>query len=219
MRVKICGTRNLEEARLIVSSGADALGFLVGLLEPNPDKVTPEQAAEIIAQLPSSVSSVLVTQQTDPRVVADLCRRARVSAVQLHGDFVPEQIPALRRQVPFLTVIQVVHVTGSEARAAAEQAANFADAILLDSPRRGATHGGTGRIHDWNLSAEIVRGCSKPVILAGGLTPNNIELAVRTVQPSAVDVHSGVEDGKGNKSKEKLLRFVTRARQALEVAR
>ncbi len=217
MRVKICGTRNMEEARMIVASGADALGFLIGLVEPNPDQIAPEEAVEIIAQLPPSVSSVLVTQQTDPQVVADLCRRARASAVQLHGGFAPERIPALRQEVPSLTVIQVVHVTGPESRAAAQHAAKFADAILLDSARRSGA-GGTGKTHDWNLSREIVRTCSKPVILAGGLTPENVELAIRTVGPSAVDVHSGVEDGQGNKSKEKLVRFVTRARQALELA-
>ncbi len=217
MRVKICGTRNVEEARMIVASGADALGFLIGLVEPNPDQIAPEEAAEIIAQLPPSVSSVLVTQQTDPQVVADLCCCARASAVQLHGGFAPEQIPELRRQVPSVTMIQVVHVAGPDSKMAALHAANFADAILLDSPRHGGA-GGTGKTHDWNLSREIVRACSKPVILAGGLTPENVELAIRTVGPSAVDVHSGVEDGQGNKSKEKLVRFVTRARQALELA-
>jgi phosphoribosylanthranilate isomerase len=215
MRVKICGTRNLEEAQMIVASGADALGFLVGLLEVNPDQITAEQAAEIVAQLPSSVTPVLVTQQADPLVVADLCRRAGTTAVQLHGGFAPHQIPLLRRQLPSLTVIQVVHVTEPEARAAAQHAAEFADVVLLDSPRHGRA-GGTGRTHDWSLSRKIARACPKPVILAGGLTPENVELAIRTVHPSGVDVHSGVEDGKGNKSKEKLLQFVARARQALE---
>ncbi len=204
---------------MIVASGADALGFLVGLLEPNPDQITAEEAAEIIAELPPCVSSVLVTQQTNPHGVADLCRRARASAVQLHGGFAPERIPELRREVPTLVVIQVIHVAGLDAKEAAQQAAHFADAILLDSPRRGETRGGTGRTHDWNLSRNIVQACSKPVILAGGLTPENVELAIRTVGPSAVDVHSGVEDGQGNKSKDKLLRFVARARQALELVR
>jgi len=204
---------------MIVASGADALGFLVGLLEPHPDQLTAEEAAEIIVRLPSYVSSVLVTQQRDPHIVADLCRRARASAVQLHGGFASEQIPTLRRELPALTVIQVVPVAGPDARAAAEHAAIFADAILLDSAPAGraALGGGTGKTHDWNLSREIARACSKPVILAGGLTPENVELAIQTVGPSAVDVHSGVEDSQGNKAKEKLLRFVTRARQAFDL--
>jgi phosphoribosylanthranilate isomerase len=211
MRVKICGIRNAEEARIAVDSGADALGFLCGLDYPTYDQVDAAAARQIIAALPPFVSSVLVTHRTELAWVAEACREAGCNTIQLHGAFALEDIPALREQAPYLRIIKAVHVVDRSAIAQAVAAARWADAVLLDS-RTATRLGGTGVTHDWSISAEIVKETPKPVILAGGLNPENVQRAIETVHPFAVDVNSGVENADGSKSAEKVAALIRRAK-------
>jgi phosphoribosylanthranilate isomerase len=210
-RVKICGIRNLAEALEAVSAGADALGFLVGLAYASDDAVDATTARQIIDKVPPYVSTVLVTHEADPARIVRMCQTAGCTTVQLHGELPPRRIPDLRAALPGVRITAVVHVVDETALTAAAATAEFADAVHLDT-RTAERLGGTGITHDWTISARIVRKVAKPVILAGGLTPDNVREAIDTVRPFAVDVNSGVEDHDGAKSSVLLRAFVRRAK-------
>lgn len=213
LHVKICGIRNLQEARAAVEAGADAVGFLLGLDYPSDDALEAANAREIACAIPPPVRKVLVTHRTTADDVAALFHAAACDAVQLHGAFPASESASLRRALGGAWIARVVHVDGEGSLERAEEAASWADAILLDT-RTPDRVGGTGRTHDWSLSARIVAACAKPAILAGGLTPRNVADAVRRVRPFGVDVNSGVEDASGFKETSKLCRFVAQARAA-----
>jgi phosphoribosylanthranilate isomerase len=211
MRVKICGIRNPEEARMAVMLGADALGFLCGLSYRTEDEIDLASAQRMISEAPPFISTVLVTHQTDLSWVVRACRQTACSTVQLHGAFALDQIPALRSEIPNVKIIKAVNVVDESALPLAQAAARDADAVLLDS-RTATRIGGTGHTHDWTISARIVKDVAKPVILAGGLRPANVVKAIEVVLPFAVDVNSGVELPDGSKSPEKIGDFVRLAK-------
>jgi len=199
VRVKICCIRDVEEARLAIDAGASALG-LVSEMPSGPGVIDEATIAEVAAAAPPAVATFLLTCLPDAARIADQVRRTRVSTVQICDRPEPGTGGALHREMPALKVVQVVHVTGPASVDEAVEAAQDADAILLDSGNPAARVkelGGTGRRHDWALSARIVARVSRPVFLAGGLTPENAEEAIRTVRPWALDVCSGVRtDGR-----------------------
>ncbi len=198
---------------MAVSFGADALGFLVGLSYRTDDEVDLRTAQRIISETPPFVSSVLVTHQVDLDWVAQACQQSGCSIVQLHGDFALAQIPELRERAPNVGIIKAVNVVDESAIARAVAAAGQADAVLLDS-RTATRIGGTGHTHDWTISARIVKAVEKPVILAGGLNPENLGRAIEVVRPFAVDVNSGVEFPNGSKSPQKIEDFINVAKMA-----
>jgi len=210
MRVKICGVCRVEDALAAAEAGVNAVGCLVALDRPSPDQVTAETARAVFSVLPPFIARVLVTHKTVMGDVAELVRASAATAVQLHGDFPLVAIPALREAVPFASLIKCVHVTGDEAIAAAQAAARVADAILLDTKVRGRI-GGTGKTHDWSISARIVESVSKPVILAGGLNPDNVRDAIARVRPFGVDANSGTRGAPGTKDHAKMRAFVMSA--------
>jgi phosphoribosylanthranilate isomerase len=211
MRVKICGVRRAEDALAALRAGADAVGCLVGLDYATADRVDPETARTIFAALPPFVARVLVTHRTVLADVTALMRESGATVVQLHGDFPLVAISALREAVPYASIVKSVHVTGEESIAAALTAARVADAVLLDT-RTAERIGGTGATHDWSISAKIVAASPRPVILAGGLTPENVAQAVAVVRPFAVDVNSGTRGADGFKDHAKISAFVANAR-------
>lgn len=202
----------MDDARLALSCGADALGVLIGLDYPTDDEIAPDAAKAIVASLPPFVSSVLVTHRTELDWVADMGKRIGCDTLQLHGDFPLKKILALRAALPHARVIKAVHVFDSESVEAAARAAHYCDAVLLDT-KTSERIGGTGIVHDWSISAEIVRRVDKPVILAGGLNPNNVAAAIAAVAPYAVDVNSGVENPDGSKSRAKVETFIRLAKE------
>jgi len=210
MRVKVCGICRVEDALAAADAGADAVGCLVGLDRPSPEQVTASAARALYSVLPPFVTRVLVTHKTTLAEVADLVREAAATAVQLHGDFPLVAIPALREAVPFTSIVKCVHVTGEEAIAAASAAARVADAVLLDTKVRGRI-GGTGKTHDWSISARIVESMVKPVILAGGLNPDNVVEAIARVRPFGVDANSGLRAAPGVKDHAKIRAFIAHA--------
>lgn len=207
-RVKICGITRLEDARLAVELGASALGF--NFYPPSPRYLAPAAAAVIIRQLPPFVVPVGVfADETDAEHVAALAREAHVVAVQLHG---PRFFPVNSR-LRYLPVIRAVAV--GDAFKLEDLAALHASAFLLDAfdPQ---LIGGTGRTIDWSVAREAKQ--FGPVILAGGLTPENVGHAIREVQPFAVDVASGVESAPGKKDEAKLRAFFAAVEEAKEHA-
>ena len=192
MKCKICGTGTLRDLEIAVSAGADAVGFIVGTTHKSEDSISPSQAGEMIRALPPFISGVVVTHLTETADLIRLIEETACSVLQIQ-DMVPvETLVLLRERFPYLTLIKAVHVMDETAVDTAKVFARYADAILLDS-RTADRLGGTGITHDWSISARIVEAVDKPVILAGGLNPENLVAAMSSVMPYAVDVHSGVK--------------------------
>ena len=215
MRVQIAGVSTLEEALATAEAGADALGFTVRLPHGVHDGLTEAKARGIVAALPPFVASVAISYVETPRQAVELCRYLGVSTLQLHGPFPTQELPLIRAGLPHLKLIRAVHVTGPEALAQARSLARHVDALILDTfdPASGR-HGATGKTHDWGLSRQIVSEVRVPVLLAGGLTPDNVAAAIAAVQPWGVDVHTGVENPDGTRNLDKVRAFVARAKGA-----
>lgn len=214
-RVKICCIRSIKEAELAVRYGASALGF-VSTMPSGPGPISEDLIAEIIPRVPPGVSSFLLTSQLDALSIIHQQNRTRASALQLVDAVPPETYRKLREVLPGIALVQVVHVTGSDAIEAAKSVARFVDAILLDSGNPDLPVkelGGTGRVHDWSVSRAIREQVGIPIFLAGGLRPENVADAIRYVRPFAVDVCSGVRTT-GMLDEEKLSRFFAQVAMA-----
>jgi phosphoribosylanthranilate isomerase len=215
--VKICGMTNLEDALVAVEAGADAVGFV--FYEKSPRCVTAEAAKEIVEKLPESVEKVGVFVDADSRAIRQVVSHARLTAVQLHGKRSNESVLGDPRPTmecigvqKLITVIPGDSLTdGGFFMGNATREKIFA--LLLDSRSNGVT-GGTGTTFDWNETRGMVQAISVsvPVIVAGGLTPTNVNDALRTFQPFGVDVASGVEARPGKKDPEKVRAFVRAVR-------
>ena len=203
MFVKICGITSEEDGLLAVAMGADAVGFLFA---PSPRRVSPSTAGEIARRLPPEILTVGVFRNEDPRNVVHIANQARLRAVQLHGHESPEETRRVREQVR--TVIKAFRAGSREL----EQARDYgADIILVD-----ADQPGSGKIFDWAL-AERAAG-SLPVMLAGGLNPGNVAVAIAKTRPWGVDVSTGVESSPGRKDPRLVRDFVIAARGAAGAA-
>jgi phosphoribosylanthranilate isomerase len=202
MFVKICGITRLTDALHATAHGATALGFV--FWRRSPRYVTPERAAEIIAELPSSITTVGVFVNEPIEAIGQIVATSGVTAVQLHGDEPPAYADALAW--PLLR------------SATLDEAADIAaawppDTMLLLDAADPVRRGGTGAVIDWQRAAAIAR--TRRVVLAGGLTPLNVADAIATVQPYGVDVSSGVESAPGVKDFAKVTRFLANARTAM----
>ncbi|MEM9430050.1 MAG: phosphoribosylanthranilate isomerase [Pseudomonadota bacterium] len=190
--VKICCIQTLDEARRAFAAGAGAVG-LVGEMPSGPGPIPDTRIAEIAAA--TDGLTVLLTAETQADHLIDHVARAGTPAVQLVDRVAPRDIDALRAAHPETLLIQAIHVNGPSARDSARDVWGRVDMLLLDSgsPNKAVKElGGTGRVHDWRVSADIVRESPVPVWLAGGLTPDNVAEAIRTVRPHGVDVCSGL---------------------------
>jgi len=214
VRVKICGNKRLEDALEGVKAGAEALDFLVGQVHASSDFISKEAAREIIEKIPPLISTVLVTHLSDAEEIISLAAFTKVSTVQLHGQSKVDDISVLRGHLPNIKLYKTIHVEDRSAISLASEWDNCADAILLDTISKAEKKvGGTGKPHDWSISAEIVRSVHIPVILAGGLDPDNVQNAIKAVQPFAVDVNSGTKGPDGYKDFAKLYTFVENAKR------
>jgi phosphoribosylanthranilate isomerase len=194
-RVKICGITTWDDARLSVDLGASALGF--NFYSPSPRSISPADAWHIIRRLPPFVEAVGVFVDWPPIVVDALARALHLGSVQLHGSESPGEVAELAHRHCVIKAVQV----GRGFRVASLSRYHRADALLLDGFTNGL-HGGTGSTLDWKL-ARAARRYAR-IILAGGLTPENIAEAIRVAQPYAVDVASGVEARPGRKDPARL---------------
>lgn len=199
MFVKICGITNEDDALLATALDADALGFVFA---PSIRRVDAETVRDIVRRLPREVHTVGVFRNERPERIVEIVGRAGLRGVQLHGAEPASEVTWIRERVQF--VIQAF-TAGDPALATARKSA--ADIILVDSPDPGS-----GKVFDWRLAEGAPRG--KRIMLAGGLTPDNVGEAIRLVRPWGVDVSSGVEQTPGHKDPGKLRRFVVAAREA-----
>jgi phosphoribosylanthranilate isomerase len=210
--IKICGNTSLADARVAAAVGADALGFVFA---PSPRRVTPEQAAEIIRGLPAEIEKIGVFVDVSLNEIAATVETAGLTGVQLHWNAPVELTAKLRgRFGAGLRILRVVHFGGTGTRS------NFtvdpsADAVLVDSRVAGAA-GGTGKSYDWAEARRSLFGVAEGIkfIAAGGLAPENVAEAIRTLRPWGVDAVSGVEAAPGRKDAAKVRAFIERARAA-----
>ena len=198
IRIKICGITNLEDALLAAELGADALGFI--FYSKSPRKVEPETAREIIAHLPPFVTAVGVFVDEDAGVVQDLAAKVGLDWVQLHGQESPDYCRSLGRRV-----IKGFRIRDENSLMELEPYRDAVQALLLDTYKPGQV-GGTGEVFDWHLAREAQK-CGR-IILAGGLTAENVAQAIAIALPAAVDAASGTEAAPGKKDPEKLRAFL-----------
>lgn len=220
LRVKICCIGSVEEARLAIRHGADALGLVSAMLT-GPGVIPDELVREVAARVPPPVATFLLTSRTDPDAIVEQARFCRTTVLQLVDRIAPGAYPRLRRALPAVKLVQVLHITGPEVLEEAAEAGRLADALLLDSgnPKAALPElGGTGRVHDWALSRAIVEAAPVPVFLAGGLRADNVGVAVRAVQPFGVDLCTGVRTD-GQLDPAKLGAFFTAVAATADAAR
>jgi phosphoribosylanthranilate isomerase len=211
VRVKICGLTREEDLAVAVDAGADAVGFLVGV-PSSPRNLTLERAETLLGQVPIFVDSVVVTAPKSIEWLVEVCERLKPSAIQIHGK---EQLDSseIHEKIRGTRLIKTVYVTDDAFNEWVIEDLKTFDAVLLDSFSKGQ-YGGTGKVHDWVLSRQIKEAVAPvPVILAGGLRPENVKEAILAVEPYAVDVASGVEASPGVKDHGKVRAFVENAKQ------
>ena len=195
-RIKICGITNLDDAHAAIDAGADALGFV--FVRKSPRYIEPEVAGEIIKNLPPIVTVVGVFVNEKIEKVREIARHCALGLLQFHGDESPEYCEWYPQRV--LKAFRVKDLSSIE-----EIRKYSVQGVLLDSYSKDA-YGGTGHSFDWSLARKVVP--ISPVVLAGGLNPENVGQAIREVRPYGVDVSSGVESAPGTKLKKKINAFV-----------
>lgn len=214
-RVKICCISSIDEAELAIREGADAIG-LVGQMPSGPGPIPDRKIAEIATQIPPGVSCFLLTAETTVSGIAEHLLRTGIATVQLVQPLSQAESMGLDRVLLSTRRVQVIHVEGPEVLSSIGKYEPYVHAFLLDSGRPLAETpelGGTGRTHDWELSRKFVEKTRKPVFLAGGLTPENVQEAILTVRPFGVDVCSGVRTN-GHLDPKKLNDFMAAVRTA-----
>ncbi|SOD02610.1 phosphoribosylanthranilate isomerase [bacterium JGI 053] len=211
-RIKVCCISSVDEAWAAIRAGASALG-LVSAMPSGPGVIGDELIAEVAARVPPGVATFLLTSATDADAIIRQQRTARVNTLQLVDAVSPDVYPALRAELPGVALVQVIHVRGPESVDEAREVAPQVSAILLDSGNPSAAVkelGGTGRVHDWELSRRIREAVDVPVYLAGGLRTDNAAEAVARVGPFGLDICSGVRTD-GRLDGDKLAAFIRAA--------
>jgi len=204
IRVKICGITNAADALAAVEAGANLLGF--NFYAKSPRHINEAEAAKIRPQLPKKVEAVGIFVNAPAADVAALCKSLRLDAAQLHGDELPETVAEVSRSVPVWKAFRV------EPDFPLKTLDEFPEAFafLFDAAHTGQ-YGGTGRTTDWDVARRAA--VSRRIILAGGLTVENVAAAVRIVRPYAVDVASGVESKPGKKDHGRMREFIQEVRR------
>lgn len=214
-RIKICCIADLEEARLAIELGASALG-LVSHMPSGPGVIPDERIAEIAASVPPPIATFLLTSRREADAIVEQHAVCRTSTLQLVDAVDGSELRKLRRQLPAVKLVQVIHVLGDQSVEEARAVERFVDALLLDSgnPTLAVKElGGTGRVHDWEVSRRIRQSVDCPVFLAGGLRSSNVREAMQSVQPFGLDLCSSVRH-EGRLSAEKLGDFMRAVRSA-----
>jgi phosphoribosylanthranilate isomerase len=217
--VQVAGIIDATEADMIINEGADWIGFALRL-PSGKDDIAEQDAADIIKGLRAPHAGVLISYLTEAGEISEFCRDLGVVAVQLHGDVETEQLRRLKELRPDLFVLKSLVVkegNADELLRLVDTTHPFVDMYITDTfdPKTGAK-GATGLTHDWNVSAELVRRSPKPLMMAGGLNPENVGAAIRAVRPAAVDAHTGLEGSDRRKDRAKVAKFVAEARRAFD---
>ncbi len=219
-RVKICGMKSAQDIELAISCGADAVGFITDVPVETPRKIDLNTAAGLISKVPLFVDTVLVIMPNDAKHALKMIGAAKPDVVQIHNNFGVDELEIIRNNtatgiVKTISIPTNIKNSADTIDAVVKQVNDLTDrglvdGILLDSSAAGKV-GGTGAVHDWSVSRAVVEAVDVPVILAGGLNPDNVRDAVKSVLPYAVDTASGIETD-GMKDEKKICRFIREAR-------
>lgn len=220
--IQVAGVINEEEAKMLIECGVKFIGFPLKLLSHEED-LSEYMTANIIRNFPTAVYGVLITYLRDAVDISGLCRFLGANIVQIHGEIDESELSKLRRITPNLSIIKSLIVKDDNKLELGYKMKIFGpyvDAFIADTydPITGR-YGGTGKTHNWDVSRKIVEISSRPVILAGGLKPDNVYSAIMGVRPSGVDVHTGVEQKDGRKSPGLVKAFISEAKKAFELIR
>ena len=208
--IKICGITRAEDIKAAVNAGVNSLGFVVRT--PSSFRnLNLSKAKNLISKVPRNVNCVAVTVSNNARELEEICGELNIDFLQLHGRM---DLATVRDLSSKINLITAINATSKDAFELAKVYASIAKAVLLDSTRKDGT-GGTGVVHSWDRSRKI-RDSIHPahIILAGGLTPENVVNAISKVEPYGVDVASGVEEKPGIKNHERMLEFIAKAKEA-----
>lgn len=213
--IQIAGIIDMEEAEMLIDCGVEYLGFPLKL-PVNKEDLPEEEAAKIISQFCSAHHGILITYLNDAEEIKLLSKKIGAVIIQLHGEIPTHELIKLKKIFPECRIIKSLIVgkySEEDLFKMIDVFKNFVDAFITDSfnPLTDAT-GATGITHDWKISRALVEHSKKPIILAGGLTPENVCEAITQVRPAGVDTHTGVEDKSGRKSKSKVTKFIEEAR-------
>ncbi len=220
VRVKICGMKSVHDIDLAVKCGADAVGFITDVPVETPRKIDIKTAADLISGVPLFVDTVLVIMPDNAKHALEMIGAAKPDVVQIHNNIGVDELETMRNNtaidivktisIPISTKISA-DITGAITRQVNDLTdCDLVDGILLDSSAYGKI-GGTGAAHDWSVSRAVVEAVDVPVVLAGGLNPDNVRDAVEEVSPYAIDTASGIETD-GMKDEKKICRFIKEAR-------
>lgn len=208
-RVKICCISSPDEARMAIDAGADALGF-VAARQSGPGFVDDAAIRAIVGEVPPPIATFLLSAHLAGAAMAEHARHCGINTIQVVDHVDPSELAVVAVAAPLVRRVQVIHVEGPQVLDLIPRYEPYVHAFLLDSGKSGGTMtelGGTGRTHDWDVSRTFVARSSRPVFLAGGLTPANVGEAIRTVRPFGVDLCSGVRTG-GRLDADKLSAFM-----------
>ncbi len=211
VKIKICGITCAQDATWAANLGADFIGL--NFYKDSPRKVSPQNAIEILKEIPPFVSSVAVFVNEDSKNIIKLIKKINVALIQLHGEETVEYCQQLKEAVPGIKIIKAFRIKDETILETMKQYLEIADYFLLDAFVEDMA-GGTGATFNWELAIKA-KEFGKPIFLAGGLTPENIQEAGDKVKPFAVDVASGVERSPKRKDYDKMKEFITKAKSAI----
>lgn len=210
--IKFCGLTNVADARRISRLGADMIGVIVNVDVDTPREISRSKASEIFGALPDNVEKVVVSMLRGPEDGKNILRNLSADYLQIHNYMNPEELNKIRKKTKkdIIAVLSIPHGKKEEKEILnkAKILSRSANFLLLDTAS--SRGGGTGKTHDWNLSRKIKKDVGIPVILAGGLDPNNVEKALNKVEPFAIDISSGVEKRPGKKDLSKVKKILER---------
>ena len=217
MRVQIAGIKTVEDALMCVEYDCDAIGLLVGQSHSSDDFISKELAKKIIDCLPPFISSVIITHLEESNEIIEILKYTNANTVQLHSYICEDEVRKIREALPYVKILRLIHVS-EDGRILNKLNDNFVgDCLFLDSINKKTNQfGGTGLVHDWNKSAEIVMNSKLPVILAGGLNPNNVRAAIKIVKPYGVDTNSGCKGKDGFRDEEATKLFIENSKAIID---
>ena len=208
-KIKICCISSIDESKLAIEYGADAIG-LVGKMPSGPGPIEDELIKDIALTIPPPIATFLLTSETKAVNIIDHHKRTFTNTIQLVDELNENEYAIIREALPYIKLVQVIHVVDEYSVEEAIKFSKYVDAILLDSGNPKLTIkelGGTGRVHNWKLSRKIKESISVPLFLAGGLKAENVQQAIDAVQPYGLDVCSGIRTS-GKLDEKKLSDFI-----------
>lgn len=212
VKVKICANKNIYDAESCLIAKADIIGVLVGKKHNSNDFINKESAKEIVDYVNKRSSVALVTHLKDANEIINLTKYIGNDIIQLHSYIEEKEVEKIKKELPFIKLIRLIQISKEGKVINDISKIKYVDYYLLDSYNLETNQiGGTGLIHDWRKSKELVEKLKYPVFLAGGLDPLNVKTAINTVKPYGVDVNSGCKTN-GKKDRNKVIEFIKKAK-------